>query len=70
MYHSKDMTTATATIVAVKIADLDESDTVDPRNANSYREFLKEAGALKLLSENKARNINHVIDSLLVDQTV
>ncbi|ELR10288.1 hypothetical protein VC83_04580 [Pseudogymnoascus destructans] len=68
VYKGKD--TTTATIVAVKIIDLDESDTVNPRSADSYSEFLKEIGALKLLSENKARNINHIIDSLLVDQTM
>ncbi|KAL5344392.1 hypothetical protein ACLOAV_010652 [Pseudogymnoascus australis] len=68
VYKGKDMTTAA--IVAVKIIDLDESDTVNPRRADSYSEFLKEIGALKLLSENKARNINHIIDSLLVDQTM
>jgi serine/threonine protein kinase len=68
VHHSKD--TTTATIVAVKIIDLDESDTVNPRRADSYSESMKEIGALKLLSENKARNINHIIDSLLVDQTM
>jgi hypothetical protein len=54
----------TADIVAVKIIDIDESDTVSPRNADSYSEFLKEISTLKILSENNARNINHVIDAL------
>lgn len=66
--HRRDM--ATADIVAVKIIDIDQSDTVSPRNADSYSEFLKEIGALKILSESKARNINHVIDALPVDQTM
>ena len=60
----------TAGIIAVKIINMDESDTVSPRNTDSYNEFLKEVSALKLLSENKARNINHIIDALLVDYTV
>jgi serine/threonine protein kinase len=59
----------TADIVAVKIIDIDESDTVNPRNADSYSEFLKEIAALKILSENKAWNINHIIDALPVGQT-
>ena len=61
---------ATADVVAVKIIDIDESDTVNPRNADSYSEFLKEVGALKILSENNARNINHVIEALPVDKTM
>jgi serine/threonine protein kinase len=54
----------------VKIIDIDKSDTVSPRNADSFNEFLKEITALKTLSENRARNINHVIEALLVGQTM
>ena len=61
---------ATTDVVAVKIIDVDESDTADPRNADSYREFLKEVSALKVLREYKARNINHVIDALSVGKTM
>lgn len=57
-------------MVAVKIVDIDESDTADPRNADSYSEFLKEVSALKVLREHKARNINHVIDALSVGKTM
>jgi serine/threonine protein kinase len=64
----KDMTSAA--IVAVKIIDIDESDTINPRNADSYSEFLKEVNALKILSENHARNINHVIEALPVGQSM
>lgn len=59
-----------AAIVAVKIIDIDESDTINPRNADSYSEFLKEVNALQILSENKARNINHVIEALPVGQSM
>ncbi|KAG9236022.1 kinase-like domain-containing protein [Amylocarpus encephaloides] len=59
VYMGKDM--STAKVVAVKIIDIDESDTLNPRQADTYSEFLKEINALKILSENKARNINHVI---------
>lgn len=59
-----------AAIVAVKIIDIDESDTLNPRTADSYSEFLKEVNALKILSENKAKNINHVIEALPVNQAM
>lgn len=68
VYKGKDMTSAA--IVAIKIIDIDESDTINPRNANSYSEFLKEVNALKILSENHARNINHVIEALPVGQSM
>ena len=55
-----------AAIVSVKIIDIDESDTISPRHADTYSEFLREVNALKILSENKARNINHVIEALPV----
>jgi serine/threonine protein kinase len=61
---------SSAAIVAVKIIDIDESDTLDPRNADSYSEFLKEINALQMLSENKARNINHVIEALPVGKAM
>ncbi|TVY28037.1 Serine/threonine-protein kinase [Lachnellula hyalina] len=57
---------STGAIVSVKIIDIDESDTLNPRNADAYGEFLKEVNALKILSENNARNINHVIEALPV----
>jgi serine/threonine protein kinase len=59
-----------AAIVAVKIIDIDESDTINPGIADSYSEFLKEVNALKILSENQARNINHVIEALPVGQSM
>lgn len=65
---SKD--TKNAGIVAVKIIDIDESDTASPRNADTYSEFLKEISSLKVLSESKARNINHILDAVLVGQSM
>jgi len=59
-----------AAIVAVKIIDIDESDNINPRLADSYSEFLKEVNALNILSQNKARNINHVIEALPVGQAM
>jgi serine/threonine protein kinase len=60
----------TADVVAIKIIDVDESDIANPRNTDSYSEFLKEISALKLMRENKARNINHVIEALSVGKTM
>jgi serine/threonine protein kinase len=60
----------TAEVVAVKIIDIDKSDTDNPRYSDSYSEFLKEVGALKLMRESKARNINHAIDALSVGKTL
>ncbi|KFY70971.1 hypothetical protein V499_08784, partial [Pseudogymnoascus sp. VKM F-103] len=68
VYKGED--TRTGEVVAVKIIDIDESDTASPRYADTYGEFLKEIGALKVLSEGKARNINHIIDALPVGQTM
>lgn len=59
-----------ARVVAVKIIDLDESDTVNPRLADTYSEFMREVNALKTLSESKAKNINHVIEALPVGQAM
>lgn len=57
-------------VVAVKIIDIDEGDTLNPRLADTYSEFMKEVNALKLLSETKARNINHVIEALPVGKAM
>lgn len=57
-------------VVAVKIIDIDESDTLNPKNADSYSEFLREIAALKTLSESGAKNINHVIEALPVAHTM
>jgi hypothetical protein len=67
-FDRRDMKTAAT--VAVKIIDIDESDTLNPRNANSYSEFLKEINALKLLSEHKAKNINHILEALPVGKAM
>ncbi|SPN96857.1 related to severin kinase [Cephalotrichum gorgonifer] len=57
-------------LVAVKIIDIEESDTINPKFSDTYGEFLKEVNALKLLSNGKAKNINHVIDALPVGQSM
>ncbi|KAM0305762.1 hypothetical protein HYE67_008293 [Fusarium culmorum] len=57
-------------LVAVKIIDIEESDTVNPKLADTYSDLLKEINALQLLSDSGAKNINHVIDALPVGQSM
>ena len=57
-------------LVAVKIIDIEESDTLNPKLADTFKEFMAEVNALKLLSDSGARNINHVIDALPVGQSM
>ncbi|KAK3694313.1 kinase-like domain-containing protein [Podospora appendiculata] len=57
-------------VVAVKIIDIEESDTLNPKLADTYSEFMKEINALKLLSDSGARNINLILDVLPVGQSM
>ncbi|SPJ75080.1 related to severin kinase [Fusarium torulosum] len=68
VYKATSLTTNK--LVAVKIIDIEESDTVNPRLADTYNDLLKEIGALQLLSASGARNINHVLDALPVGQSM
>ncbi|KAI0176037.1 kinase-like protein [Hypoxylon sp. FL1284] len=68
VYKATDM--KTASVVAVKIIDVDESDTVNPKLADTYSEILKEINALHRLSQSGAQNINHVIEALPVGQSM
>ena len=49
---------------------IDESDSIEPGAIDTVSEVLQEVNALKLSSESGAKNINSVIDTLLVDQSV
>ncbi|KAK4217024.1 hypothetical protein QBC37DRAFT_68464 [Rhypophila decipiens] len=60
----------TQMVVAVKIIDIEESDTLNPKLADTYSEFMKEINALKLLSDSGAKNINYVLDVLPVGQSM
>jgi hypothetical protein len=59
MRDSKNM--STAEVVAIKTIDIDESDQVNPRHADSFTDWVKEVNALKSLKEINAKNVNHVI---------
>ena len=60
----------TKQLVAIKIIDIDQSDTMDPKLSDTYRDLLKEINALQLLSESGAKNVNHVIEALPVGQSM
>ncbi|KAI2633809.1 kinase-like protein [Hypomontagnella submonticulosa] len=68
VYKANDL--RTADVVAVKIIDVDESDTVNPKIADTYSEILKEINALHRLSQSGAQNINHVIEALPVGKAM
>ncbi|KAI2781830.1 kinase-like protein [Daldinia loculata] len=68
VYKANDL--RTAAVVAVKIIDVDESDTVNPKLADTYSEILKEINALHRLSQSGAQNINHVIEALPVGKAM
>ncbi|KAI4598448.1 hypothetical protein KJ359_002858 [Pestalotiopsis sp. 9143b] len=57
-------------VVAVKIIDVDESDTMNPKLADTYSEFMKEVTALQVLREGGAKNINHVLEALPVGRSM
>ncbi|KAI1333183.1 putative serine/threonine protein kinase [Xylariaceae sp. FL0255] len=68
VYKAKDL--KTNNVVAVKIIDVDEADTLNPKLQDTYSEFLKEVNALRVLSESGAKNVNTVIEALPVGQAM
>ena len=56
--------------VAVKVISIDEGDSLHPGASDTFSDILKEVKTLKLLSDRGAKNINAVIDTLLVGQTI
>ncbi|KAJ4326466.1 Serine/threonine-protein kinase PAK 4 [Fusarium piperis] len=70
VYKATSLTTNQ--LVAVKIIDIEESDTAipNPKLADTYSDLLKEINALQLLSDTGAKNINHVIEALPVGQSM
>lgn len=68
VYRATDL--KTASVVAVKIIDVDESDTLNPKLSDTYSEILKEINALQRLSQSGAQNINHVIEALPVGKAM
>ncbi|KAK6225671.1 serine/threonine protein kinase [Colletotrichum tabaci] len=61
---------ASGQAVAVKIISIEEGDTLEPVAADTLSDILKEVNTLKLLRSSGAKNINAVIDTLLVGHSV
>lgn len=57
-------------VVAVKMIDIEEADTLNPTLVDTYTEIMNEINALKLLSEGGAKNINQVFEALPVQQSM
>ncbi|KAK0622023.1 kinase-like domain-containing protein, partial [Bombardia bombarda] len=57
-------------IVAVKIMSIEEGDSAAPGESDTFAEILKEVSTLKLLNDSGAKNINTVIDTLLIGQSM
>jgi serine/threonine protein kinase len=68
VYKATDL--KTKALVAVKIINIEEGDTLNPKLADTYSEFMKEFSTLKLLSESGAKNINLTLDVLHVGQAM
>lgn len=68
VYKAKSL--ARGQLVAVKIIDIEEGDTANPKLADTYSDLLKEINALKILGESGARNINFVIEAMPVGQSM
>lgn len=62
----KARTAGSGRLVAVKIISIDEGDSLAPGAADTFQDILKEVNTLKKLGESGARNINTVIETLLV----
>ncbi|KAK5989952.1 Serine/threonine-protein kinase nak1 [Cladobotryum mycophilum] len=56
--------------VAVKVISIEDGDTVEPRGADTLSDVVKEVNTLKALSNSGAKNINAVVDTLLVGHSV
>lgn len=57
---------ASGRLVAVKIISIDEGDSLAPGAADTFKDILKEVNTLKKLGDSGAKNINTVIETLLV----
>ncbi|KAI1109604.1 kinase-like domain-containing protein [Nemania sp. NC0429] len=60
----------TGQLVAVKIIDIEASDRLDPGANDAFNDILKEVNTLKLLNSNGAKNINTIIDTFLIGQSI
>ncbi|KHN95675.1 serine/threonine protein kinase [Metarhizium album ARSEF 1941] len=57
-------------LVAVKIISIEEGDSIRPGGTDTFGDILKEVNTLKLLNDGGAKNVNRVLDTHLVGQSV
>ncbi|PON29797.1 STE/STE20/YSK protein kinase [Trichoderma gamsii] len=57
-------------LVSVKVISIEEGDGIQPGAADTLGDIIKEVNTLKLLSNTGARNVNAVLDTHLVGQSV
>ncbi|KAJ8124486.1 hypothetical protein O1611_g9154 [Lasiodiplodia mahajangana] len=57
-------------LVAIKVINIEAGDSLDPAAADTFGDIMKEINTLKLLSTAGAKNINTIIDALLVGQSM
>ncbi|KAK4161350.1 kinase-like domain-containing protein [Cladorrhinum sp. PSN259] len=60
----------TGSLVAVKIINIEQGDRAAPGASDTFAEILKEVNTVKLLSASGAKNINVIIDALLIGQSM
>ncbi|KAI0432919.1 kinase-like protein [Xylaria sp. FL1042] len=70
VYKAMGTGTKPGQLVAIKVISIDEGDSLYPGAADTFGDILKEINALKLLSKTGAKNINTIIDALLVGQSM
>ncbi|KAH6606796.1 ste ste20 ysk kinase [Trichoderma cornu-damae] len=66
----KAVGTRTSQLVAVKVISIEDGDNLQPGAADTLGDIIKEVNTLKLLSNSGARNVNAVVDTHLVGQSV
>lgn len=62
----KAKASGTGRLVAIKIISIEEGDSLAPGAADTFKDILKEVNTLKKLGDSGAKNINTVIETLLV----
>ncbi|KAI1354202.1 kinase-like protein [Xylaria sp. FL0043] len=70
VYKAMATGTKPGQLVAIKVISIDEGDSLYPGAADTFGDILREINALKLLSKTGAKNINTIIDALLVGQSM
>lgn len=66
----KAQATESGKLVAIKIISIDEGDSLAPGAADTLNDILKEVNTLKKLGESGAKNVNVVVDTLLVSHSM